>query len=92
MMVSAMAQSAMGDAYMENGDAKKALSHYKKAAEMHANEFSTPYYLFKAGMACEEVQQYGEAVKMYESVKTDYPKSSLAREMDKYIARAKGRM
>lgn len=92
MMVSAMAQAAMGDAFMENGDTKKALSHYTKAAEMHQNEFSTPFYLLKAGMACEQLEQYANAAKYYEMIKMDYPKSSLAREADKYIARAKGNL
>ncbi len=92
MIVSTMAQAAIGDAYMENGDANKALSHYKKAAEAQKNEFSTPFYLFKAGMACEELNKYAEAAKYYEMIKTEYPKSSLAREADKYIARAKGKI
>jgi tetratricopeptide (TPR) repeat protein len=90
MMVSAMAEAAIGDAYMESGDAGKALNHYKNAANMHQNDFSTPFHLLKAGMASEETGDYAGAVKFYESIKVDFPKSSLAREADKYIARAQG--
>ncbi|PID94548.1 MAG: tetratricopeptide repeat protein [Bacteroidetes bacterium] len=90
MMVSAMAQAAMGDAYMENGDTKKALSHYEKAAGMHKNEFSTPFFLLKAGMACEELGRYDNAATYFEKIKKEYPTSSLAREVDQHIARVKG--
>lgn len=92
IMVSAMAQSAMGDAYMENGDTKKALHHYKNAASTHQNEFSTPYYLLKVGMASEELGLFSDAVSAYEKIKLDWPKSTLSRDVDKYIARAKGKI
>ncbi|NCD40655.1 MAG: tetratricopeptide repeat protein [Bacteroidia bacterium] len=92
LLVSAMALSASGDAYMELGETEKALKQYKNAVAKNPNEFSTPYYLLKAGLASEELGQYSDAAGFYEKIKTDYPKSALAREADKYIARAKGKI
>lgn len=89
-ILKAMAIGAIGDAYMELGDNEKAVKNYLKAANLNTNEFSTPTFLMKAGMAYEFMKNYPEALKIYENLKKEYPRSNEGREMDKYIARVKG--
>ncbi|HNW98033.1 MAG TPA: tetratricopeptide repeat protein [Bacteroidales bacterium] len=88
-LVAPMATGAIGDAYMELGDNDKALKQYMEAADMNNNQFSTPFFLMKAGWTYEVMGNYDEALKLYERIRTDYYKSVEWREIDKYITRAK---
>lgn len=88
VMVSAIAIGSIGDCYMELGDVDKAISYYEKAAAHNTNNLTTPVYLFKAGLACEDNQDYAAAVQKYTSIKNDYPDSREAQTIEKYIARA----
>lgn len=88
VLISAIALGAIGDSYMELNDIDKATSYYEKAAAHQANELTTPIYLFKAGLAYEENQDFNGAIKQYKAIKTDYPDSKEAQSIEKYIARA----
>ena len=89
-IVSSMSKGALGDAYMELGDNDKALECYLKAANNNDNRFSTPLFLMKAGLTYEVMGNYEESLKLYERIQKDYYKSYESREIEKYIARAKG--
>ena len=89
-IVSSMAKGALGDAYMELGDNDNALKYYLKATDNSKNQFSTPMYLMKAGWTYELMGNYAEALKVYERIQKEYYQSFEAREIEKYIARAKG--
>jgi tetratricopeptide (TPR) repeat protein len=88
-IVGPMAKGALGDAYMEKNDMEKAASYYMAAADMNTNDFTAPLFLQKAGWTYELMKDYDNAVKVYEKIKYDFPTSNEAREIDKYIARAK---
>jgi len=83
----AVAKGAMGDAYMQKGDKKEALSFYLKAADIRDNFFTAPIYLKKAGLVYEETNENEKALDVYSKIKKNYPESSEARDIDKYIAR-----
>jgi len=85
-----MAKGAIGDAYMELNNAAEAAGYYLEAAECRDNEFTTPLFLMKAGWTYEILKDYKKAQEIYERIKQNYPASNEAREIDKYIARAKG--
>jgi tetratricopeptide (TPR) repeat protein len=85
-----MAKGAIGDAYMELNNAAEAAVYYLDAAECRDNEFTTPLFLMKAGWTYEILKDYKKAQEIYERIKQNYPASNEAREIDKYIARAKG--
>ena len=85
-----MALGAVGDCYLELDNPDAAVNYYLRAAEASANEFTSPIFLLKAGWTYEILKEYSEAVKIYKKIKEDFPKSTEAREMDKYIARAEG--
>ncbi len=89
LIVPGMAKGAIGDAYMQLGDVDEAIRYYTQAAGAQANEFTTPTFLLKAGWACEVKEDYGKALELYDRIKTEYPKSREARDIDKYVARAK---
>ena len=76
------------DAYMELGKTDKAIDLYVKAADRDPNNFTTPMYLMKAGLAYEDLKNYKKALELYERIKKDYFRSMEARDIEKYIARA----
>lgn len=84
-----IALGAIGDAYMELGNAEEGVSYYLKASEKKDNRFTSPIYLMRAGLAYEEQGKYDEAIKAYEEIEKEYPESAEGREVEKYLARAK---
>lgn len=83
-----LAVIATGDAEMELGNTKKAISLYEKAAKMADNIVTTPYALFKAAFAYQMEGDNEAATKLYKEIKTNYPQSTEYRTIDKYIAYA----
>ena len=88
LLLSNMAIANIGDAYMQLGDFNQAASHYRKAASSKTNDFSTPLFLLKEGIALEKAGDYAGALKSYEQIDREYPNSSEARDIEKYIKRA----
>lgn len=88
----AMAIGSIGDCLMELGDTKAAAERYEEAARHNVNDFTTPLFLKKAGWAYEILGEYDKALQAYREIKEEFPRSTEAREMEKYIAHAKGRL
>jgi len=87
-IIAPIAIGAIGDAHHELGQAEEAATYYLKAAEKNTNNFTTPVYLQKAGLAYEEMKNYTDALKVYKRIKTDFLETTEGRSIDKYIARA----
>ena len=83
-----VATAAIGDANMELGKTEEAITYYLKAAKVQENKFTTPIYLMKAGLAYEELNNYANAIKIYEQIKSEYPESNQGREIEKYLVKA----
>ena len=88
-LVAPMAKGAIGDAYMELGQTDKAVSEYEAAANLRDNKFTTTVFLQKAAFAYEELKNYDKALELFNQIKTKYPNSMEASEVDKYIAKIK---
>ena len=88
-LIAPIAFGATGDAYSELGNNKDAAKFYKKAGEISENQFTSPIYLMKAGKSFEAMEDYKNAYKIYKSLKEKFPKSTEARNVDKFISRAK---
>ena len=81
-----------GDAYSELDQLEKALGLYKKAGNYSDNDFLCPYYLLKAGMLSEKLEKYGDALKLYQKIKKDFPESTQGQSIDKYIGRVEAKL
>lgn len=84
----AMKFGAMGDAYSELNQFDKALSNYKKATQTNPNKLTTPYYLFKLGLLEFKQGDKGAALAAFNKIKSDFPESTQADGIDKYIKMA----
>lgn len=86
-MVTYVAKGALGDAYMEQGKTEDAISAYLEAAADKENSLVTPIYLERAAMAYEMKNKNDDAKKLYRRIKDEFPNSTAARNIDKYLAR-----
>ena len=87
-MLAATAFVNIGDSYTEKGEYKNAAEYYKKAADEN-NKILSPIYLMKLGRVYEELGKWQDAVDAYQQIKNDYKESAEAREIEKFITRAK---
>ena len=92
IIISGMALGAIGDAYMQLGEINSAVKYYNDAANKNPNDFVAPAFLLKAGWAYEILGDWESARDTYEKLKMDWPKSREARDIDKYLARAKANL
>ncbi len=91
-LLGSLAKAATGDAQMELGKTKEAAESYMAASKINPNDFSTPIYLQKAGLAYEMIGNYKDALTAYQTIEKEYVKSAEARDIEKYITRAKMHM
>ena len=74
----AMANGVIGDAFVELGQMEDAVDFYNKAYKATNNDFTTPLFMWKAGLAYEALGENGKAVKLYERIQAEYPNSRQA--------------
>ena len=88
-LITVIALGALGDAYVELDDYEEAISFYEKASSKNENDLTSAIYLKKAGLACEAIENYKKALVAYEEIKSSYPNSEEARDIDKFIQAVK---
>lgn len=84
----ALALGGIAAAYTEKNDLDEALTYYKKAADWDKNNFTRPLFLFRQAFIYEQKKDFQSAIDLYNQIKSDYPFSSEARDIEKYIGRA----
>lgn len=87
MVVSSMALGNIGDAHMQLGNNSEGISYYEKAANNSDNNVTAPMYHFRAGLAKEQNGDAEGAKKHYQIIKDEYPTSTEAASVAKYLAR-----
>lgn len=83
--ISPAAFQLLGDAYVQLEDYNKAASAFESAAKS-GNEIIAPMSLKKAGVVYLEQGCKSAAKKAFEAIKNNYPASSEAQDIDKFIA------
>jgi len=89
ILVGSAQYSSLGDAYTELNELESALRAYKKAISEYGNNFTSPIILKKMGLVNEELKETEDANAIYKQIKSEFPDSDEARDIDKYIARTK---
>jgi tetratricopeptide (TPR) repeat protein len=94
MMISPAVTGALANAYANTGDIDKAISTFKKAADMadskaedEVNNSLSPTYLISAARLLESQNKKSEALEIYKEVKEKYVNSASSQDIDKYIER-----
>ncbi|WP_452222428.1 tetratricopeptide repeat protein [Lacinutrix salivirga] len=87
-VIAAKAKGAIGDAFVQLNQKEDALGYYEKAATMRTNEYTTPMYLYKAGMIALDLEQTDKALGFLNTIKDNYPKSPEASNAEVLIGKA----
>ncbi|MBC9796052.1 tetratricopeptide repeat protein [Sinomicrobium weinanense] len=86
-ILGALAKGGIADAFMQLDQPDEALGYYEEAFAFGKNEFTTPKFLFKAGIAAQELSQKDKALKYFNRIKDEYPSSEEGRTIDIYIGK-----
>ena len=84
-----MAKGGIGDAFVQLNQQEDALGYYEEAASMRKNDFTTPLYLYKAGIVAMELGKTDVALKHFENIKENYPESTEAANIDVFIGKTR---
>ena len=83
-----MAVGGIGDAYVELGNTKEAISQFEKAASMTTNDLTTPMYLMKAGILYKQNGDWKAAKKAFDRIAKEFPTAAEATMARKYLGLA----
>ena len=83
-----IAKGAIGDAFVQLNQPSDALEYYEKAVQMKTNDFTTPMYLYKAGVVALQLEDNNKALKYFSRIKEEFPNSPEANNVDVFIGRA----
>jgi tetratricopeptide (TPR) repeat protein len=84
--LNAQAFGVKGDCFAQLKQNNDALEFYEKAARAAENDFSTPYWLFKAGNMALASNKKAEALKYFQEIKDKYETSAQGANIDAFIA------
>ena len=87
-----MANYYAGISYLRLGEYDNAIRLLDDFSAVNSNDFVVPFYLLKAGMLAENLAENKEAIKFYERIKSDFPETRQAADIDRYIARVKAKI
>ncbi len=88
MMLAPLAKGAIGDAFMQLGQPEDALGEYEKALKLGANDFTTPRFLFKAGVTALDTGNYDKATQYLTRIKDEFSGSEYNSQVDLYLGKA----
>jgi len=88
-MLGPVSLGAVGDAFADINQPEQALEYYQKAANKKDNDFTSPLFLYKAGMTAMELQKFDKAESLFTKIKDNYPTSDQGRDVEKFINAAK---
>jgi tetratricopeptide (TPR) repeat protein len=87
-ILGALAKGGIGDAFMQLGQADDALAFYEQALGHSTNDFTTPRYLYKAGITAMELDRHEMALTYFNRIKEEFPDSQEAATIDVFIGMA----
>ena len=78
----------MGDASAELNKNDDALDYYQKAANVNGKDtYTSSEFLFRAALFAESIGKQKEAIDLFNKIKTDYPLTEKAADVDRYLAK-----
>lgn len=87
-ILGALAKGGIGDAFMQLGQPEEALTYYEQAFEHNNNNFTTPKFLYKAGITAVELEMNEKALTYFRRIKEEFPDAAEAATIDVFIGMA----
>lgn len=88
ILLAPLAKGGIGDAFAQLNQPKDAMDYYEQALSASGNEFTAPMFLFKAGTLALEQGNASKALKYFKQIKSEYPSSKEAGNIDVFIGKA----
>ena len=88
-ILQSLSLTTIGDAFVQLNQFKEGLSYYENALSYSQNSFIKPVILLKSGDLAKELNNYSKAIKYFQEIKNDFPKSSEANLIDIRIEQVK---
>jgi tetratricopeptide (TPR) repeat protein len=86
--IESRALGMMGDASAELNKNDDALDYYQKAANVNQKDtYTSSEFLFRAALFAQSTGKQKEAIDLFKKIKTDYPLTQKATEVDRYLAK-----
>ena len=86
--IQSRALGMMGDASAELNKNDDALDYYKKAANVNTkDDYTSSEFLFRAALFAQSIGKTKDAIDMFKKIKTNYPLTERAADVDRYLAR-----
>lgn len=86
--IESRALGMMGDASAELNKNDDALDYYQKAANVNQKDtYTSSEFLFRAALFAQSTGKQKEAIGLFKKIKTDYPLTQKAAEVDRYLAK-----
>lgn len=87
-ILGALSKGGIGDAFMQLGQPEEALTYYERAFEHNNNNFTTPKFLYKAGITAVELEMNEKALTYFRRIKEEFPEAAEATSIDVFIGMA----
>lgn len=88
-ILGSLAKGGLGDAFIQLGQASDALGYYEKAISHNTNDYTTPKFLYKAGVTALELGDNNKALGYFQRIKEEFSSSTEASTIDVFIGKAK---
>jgi len=83
-----IAKGGIGDAFVQLEQLEDAYNYYVQAAKAKTNNYTTPMYLYKAGVLGLKLDKNSKALEYFKTIKADFPESAEAKDIDVFIGKA----
>lgn len=87
-ILGALGKGGIGDAFMQLGQPNDALGYYEAAIAHSDNNYTTPRFLYKAGVAALELNENSKALKFFQRIRDEFSSSDQANNIDTFIGMA----
>jgi len=88
-ILGALAKGGLGDAFVQLGQPEEALGYYESALAHSNNGYTTPKFLYKAGVTALDLGQNEKALGYFERIKSEFSSSEEARSIAAFVGMAK---
>ncbi|WP_343485840.1 tetratricopeptide repeat protein [Allomuricauda sp. d1] len=88
-VLGALAKGGIGDAFSQLNQPEDALDYYQKAIAHNTNDYTTPKYLYKAGVVALSLDQKETALGYFERLKEEFPDAKESNNIEVLIGQAK---
>ena len=83
-----IAKGGIGDAFVQLEQLEDAYDYYVQAAQLKSNNYTTPMYLYKAGVIGLKLEKNTQALGFFNQIKSEFSESNESKNIEVFIGKA----